>query len=201
METKKIKASLVDINAGQIEGVPSNPRNWTVRELEKLQKSLQETPELLNMRPPIVVRQEGRYVAIGGNMRVCAQKESGAKEIECIVLPDGLPASKLKEIIIKDNASIGAWDVESLLRDWISYDLVGFGIPEAVIPEGTFSGVEGGGASSGGSGGGSGSVGPGVDNRTVIEIEFPAKEFSFVNVKLREYGESAEEAVLNLLGL
>lgn len=199
METKKIKASLVDINAGQIEGVPSNPRNWTVRELEKLQKSLQETPELLNMRPPIVVRQEGRYVAIGGNMRVCALKESGAKEIECIVLSDGLPASKLKEIIIKDNASIGAWDVESLLRDWSSYDLVGFGIPEAVIPEGTFSGAEGGGVSSGGSGASSG--GPGVDNRTVIEIEFPAKEFSFVNVKLREYGESAEEAVLNLLGL
>lgn len=199
METKKIKASLVDINAGQIEGVPSNPRNWTVRELEKLQKSLQETPELLNMRPPIVVRQEGRYVAIGGNMRVCALKESGVKEIECIVLPDGLPASKLKEIIIKDNASIGAWDVESLLRDWSSYDLVGFGIPEAVIPEGTFSGAEGGGASSGGSGASSG--GPGVDNRTVIEIELSAKEFSFVNVKLREYGESAEEAVLNLLGL
>ena len=198
MRIQKIKASRIEINTGQIEGVPSNPRDWTVRELEKLRKSLKETPELLGMRQPIVVKQGDRYVAIGGNMRVCALKEEGVPEIECIVLPENIGAQKIKEIIIKDNASMGAWDVDSLVRDWAGYDLEGFGIPADIIPEGTFSG-SGAGSSSGGGSDGSGGV-P-VDDRVLIEIGFTPEEFSFVNNRLRDLGDTPEDAVYKALGL
>ena len=197
MRIQKIKASRIEINTGQIEGVPSNPRDWTVRELEKLRKSLRETPELLGMRQPIVVKQGERYVAIGGNMRVCALKEEGVPEIECIVLPAGLGPAKLKEIIVKDNASMGAWDVDSLVRDWKGYDLEGFGIPASIIPEGTFSG--GAGTSSGGGEMGGGT--PPVDDRVLIEIGFTPEEFHFVNNRLRELGDTPEDAVYKALGL
>ena len=50
METRRIKLTDLVLNEGQIAGLPTNPRQWTKTELNKLKKSLQETPELLEAR-------------------------------------------------------------------------------------------------------------------------------------------------------
>ena len=47
MQTKTIDTALLELNEGQVQGIPSNPRSWTVRELNKLKKSIDETPELV----------------------------------------------------------------------------------------------------------------------------------------------------------
>ena len=65
METKRINIGQLTGNAGQIEGLPANPRTWTQTEIDRLAKSLQETPELFEMRPLLVYQQGEEYVILG----------------------------------------------------------------------------------------------------------------------------------------
>lgn len=192
MQTERIKMSLIDLNEGQIECLPANPRSWTIRELEKLKNSIVETPELIELRPPIVVRHEGRYVALGGNMRICALKALQYETVNCIVVPDDLDAYKLKEIVIKDNSQLGAWDFDTLANEWSDYNLSDYGIPVFELGEfekPTDKLAEG-----------EGNAKP-VDDRIVIKIDFSSEEFDYVNKKLRELGDSPEDAVRKIFAI
>ena len=140
MEIKRkiINVSLLRQNSGQIAGLPKNPRTWTSKELENLCESIQETPELLNARPPIVVKKEKIYVAVGGNMRVAAIKKLGWSECPCYVI-DADDVEKLKQIAIKDNSSFGEWDYDELANKWDDLPLtlwgVDFGGHEQELPD------------------------------------------------------------------
>lgn len=128
MEHKKIKLSKLVANNGQIEGVPKNPRQWTKEDVEKLKASIEETPELLEARGCIVYPYEDKFVVLGGNMRLTACKQLGHKEVDCVVLDAETSAEKLKEIVIKDNGSFGAWDFDMLDNEWDDLPLADWGI-------------------------------------------------------------------------
>ena len=125
-----IATSLIDANTGQIGGVPANPRQWLRKELNKLKKSLEETPELFEARGIIVYPLAGRFIVLGGNMRLEASRELGLETVPCIVLPEGTPAEKLKEIVIKDNGSFGDWDLVALSEKWGYLPLGDWGVPQ-----------------------------------------------------------------------
>lgn len=125
-----IATSLIDANTGQIGGVPANPRQWLRKELNKLKKSLKETPELFEARGIIVYPLAGRFIVIGGNMRLEASRELGLETVPCIVLPEGTQAEKLKEIVIKDNGSFGDWDLVALSEKWGNLPLGDWGVPQ-----------------------------------------------------------------------
>lgn len=129
MLMERIHIDIADIlhNEGQIPGLPSNPRRWTRDEMERLRKSIAETPELLEARGAIVYPHGGKYVVIGGNMRFSAVRSLGWKDMPCIVLPEGTPTTKLKEIAIKDNGSFGDWDMDSLANMWDDLPLSDWG--------------------------------------------------------------------------
>lgn len=129
METRRIKLTDLVLNEGQIAGLPTNPRQWTKTELNKLKKSLQETPELLEARGILVYPWEGKYLVLGGNMRLSALKALKAKDAPCIVFPEDTPIDKLKEVVIKDNGSFGEWDFDQLANDWGDLPLVDWGVP------------------------------------------------------------------------
>lgn len=129
METKRIKLTDLVLNEGQIAGLPINPRQWTKKELDKLKKSLQETPELLEARGILVYPWEGKYLVLGGNMRLSALKALKATDAPCIVFPEDTPIDKLKEVVIKDNGSFGAWDFDSLANEWGDLPLADWGVP------------------------------------------------------------------------
>ena len=59
METIRIALKDLVQNTGQITGIPANPRQWTKKEIDKIAKSLRETPELFEARPIIVIPWEG----------------------------------------------------------------------------------------------------------------------------------------------
>lgn len=185
MKTETIETSRLELNSGQIEGIPANPRNWTIREMEKLKKSIIETPELLELRPPIVKQNGNTFVVLGGNMRLGAIKDLGYESVECIVVPDDMDERKLKEIVIKDNTQLGSWDFDALANEWSDYELNDYGIPVIDTDPSSPTGRN---------------ASP-VDDRVIIEIELTPDEFYFLNEKLREYGNSAEESVLKILGL
>lgn len=130
---ERIAISLIDTNTGQIAGLPANPRQWTRTDLDSLKKSILETPELLEARGCIVIEESGRYVVLGGNMRLAACRELGMKDVPCYILPESTPAEKLKEIVVKDNGSFGAWDFDMLANEWGDLDLVGWGV--SIPPE------------------------------------------------------------------
>lgn len=128
MEHRIIDISLLDPNEGQIDGLPSNPRKWSEDDLSRLEDSIRETPELLEARGIIVVPRDGRYVVLGGNMRLAAIRGLGRTEAPCIVLPESTPAEKLREIVIKDNGSFGEWDTTLLSSGWSDLPLDEWGV-------------------------------------------------------------------------
>ena len=128
MEIRTIKVKDLEMNTGQIEGLPSNPRQWTKDEMDSLKKSISETPELLEARGAIVYPYDGKYIVLGGNMRLSAVKSLGWKEMPCVVLPDDMPVEKLKEIVVKDNGSFGEWDMDALANEWDDLPLSDWGV-------------------------------------------------------------------------
>lgn len=130
MEVIHIDVKKLKTNKGQIEGLPTNPRSWTKEELEKLAKSLKETPELFEARGLIVYPLGDDYIVLGGNMRLAASKKNKAQDVPCIVMPEGTSLEKLKEIVIKDNGAFGEWDWDELANKWDDLPLLDWGVPD-----------------------------------------------------------------------
>ena len=86
MEIKQINIKLIETNNGQIEGLPKSPRFIRDERFEALRKSIQDAPEMLQLRELIVIPFGGKYVVIAGNMRLRACKDLGYKELPCKVL-------------------------------------------------------------------------------------------------------------------
>lgn len=120
-------ASLVQ-NTGQIEGLPSNPRQWTQTDIDRLAKSLEETPELFEARPLIVYPYKDKYVILGGNLRFSAAKKLKMQDVPVHILDEDLSLEKLKEIVIKDNGSFGEWDMDMLANEWDDLPLKEWGV-------------------------------------------------------------------------
>lgn len=119
----------LELNEGQVKGLPKNPRQWTQEQLARLKDSIQETPLLLEARGLLVFpAKKDRYVVIGGNMRLAALREMGAETAPCFVLPADTCIEKVKEIAIKDNGSFGEWDADALMEAWSDFDLDDFGV-------------------------------------------------------------------------
>ena len=125
---ERIKLPQLAANTGQIPGLASNPRTWTDQEVRRLAKSMKQTPELAEARGCIVVPHDGRYVVLGGNLRLAAATELGWRDIMCAVLPEDTPVRKLREVVLKDNSSFGDWDLEALRADWADAPLPEWGV-------------------------------------------------------------------------
>ena len=107
-----------------IQGNRDNPRIVNKAKFEKLKKSIQEFPEMLNLRPLIV---NEHNVILGGNMRYKALVELGYKEIPVIRAED-LTERQAQEFIVKDNLSYGDWDFDILANEWDSVELEDWGL-------------------------------------------------------------------------
>lgn len=124
---QEIKISKLEVNKGQIEGLPANPRAWDNEDVERLANSLEETPELLECRPLLVTPNGNKFVVLGGNMRLAALKKLKRQLCPCIVL-DNITVLKMKEIVLKDNSSFGEWDTDELANAWDDLPLADYGI-------------------------------------------------------------------------
>lgn len=115
---QNIPVALLQCNEGQIEGLPRNPRFIKDERFKKLVKSLQDDPEMLDLRELIVYPHGKHFVVIGGNMRLRAGKELGFETMPCKVLPVDTPIEKLKAYVIKDNNAFGNDDFDLLANEW-----------------------------------------------------------------------------------
>ena len=91
-----------------------NPRLIKDHKFNKLVKSIKEFPEMLEIRP-IVVNKDN--IILGGNMRHKACIEAGLKEVWIQKLTK-LTKEQEQEFIIKDNVGFGEWDWDILANEW-----------------------------------------------------------------------------------
>lgn len=119
MKIEEIDVTLIELNKGQVPGLPRNPRVIRKERYEMTKKSIEETPEMLELREIILVEyMPQRYVVVCGNQKVRACKELGWKKIRCKVLPAETPVKKLREYAMKDNLHYGENDKDAIANEW-----------------------------------------------------------------------------------
>ena len=128
MQTQLININRLKNNNGQVEGLPKNPRLLKDDKFKKLVKSIQDDPEMLELREVIAYDNNGELVVIAGNMRLKACQEVGLKEIPTKILPQNTPVEKLKAYTIKDNVAFGEHNWDELANSWNVEELTDWGL-------------------------------------------------------------------------
>ena len=115
-------------NIAEIKANPKNPRVIKDEKFAKLVQSLREFPEMLEKRPLVCFTDtDGKFVVLGGNMRLKAAKEIGLKELP-IVLADDWTEEQKAQFLIKDNVGFGEWNWQELQQDWDVEKLAEWGL-------------------------------------------------------------------------
>ena len=116
------------VKISEVKPNPKNPRIIKDGKFQKLVKSIQEFPDMLNKRPLIVFTDvDGKYCVLGGNMRLKALNELKFKEIPVIIADEWTEEQKA-EFLIKDNVGFGEWDWDSLANEWDAEQLEDWGL-------------------------------------------------------------------------
>jgi DNA modification methylase len=111
------------IKISQVKSNPNNPRLIKNDKFKKLVKSVQDFPEMLELRPIVV---DENMIVLGGNMRLKACIEAGLKEV-WIEVAD-LTEQQKKEFTIKDNVGFGEWEWDMLANEWEQTELEDWGL-------------------------------------------------------------------------
>ena len=162
-----------------------NPRIIRDEKFTQLVKSINEFPEMLQLRPIVV---DENMVILGGNMRFKALLEAGYTNVP-IVKINTLTEQQKKEFIIKDNIGFGEWDWDILANEWDNELLGDWGLDiwqpsEAVNLDDFFeenTNVK--------------------EGKNKIVLEYTEEDFELVTEALGRHTGTREEIVFKLLGL
>lgn len=118
---RRLKISEVKYN-------PTNPRVIKDDKFDKLVKSINDFPDMLNKRPLIVFKDvDNKYTVLGGNMRLKALKHLNYDNVPVIIADDWTEEQKA-EFLIKDNLGYGEWDWDQLRSEWDVDELTEWGL-------------------------------------------------------------------------
>lgn len=124
-----LEIKLLDFNKGQLKGLPKNPRFFRDYRYEAMKKSIEEAPEMLDLRELIVFPYlDGHYIVVCGNLRLRACKELGYMQVPCKILDANTPAKKLREYAAKDNVNFGENDLDIMCNEWDKTELADWGV-------------------------------------------------------------------------
>ena len=112
------------MNINEIKPNPSNPRIIKDDKFKKLVKSIQDFPQMLELRPIVI---DENNIVLGGNMRLKACIEAGLKEVPVLQAKD-LTIKQKGEFIVKDNVGYGEWDWDDLANNWDEQLLTEWGL-------------------------------------------------------------------------
>lgn len=119
----------IELNEGQLEGLPANPRTIRKKKFDKLKANIKEYPEMLAWRSLLVYPLDnGHYIIIGGNMRFRAMQELAHTEAPVFIIPKETPVERLQAYTILDNNGFGEWDWDLLANEWPEDMLDDFGL-------------------------------------------------------------------------
>lgn len=106
-----------EIKLSTIKNNPDNPRVLKDAKFKKLKKSIEDFPQMMELRPIVV---DENNTILGGNMRFKALKDLGYTNVPSnwIKQARGLTDQQKREFVIKDNSSFGEWDWDVLANEW-----------------------------------------------------------------------------------
>jgi DNA modification methylase len=102
----------------------NNPRLIKDHKFKQLVKSIQDFPQMLELRPIVI---DENNMVLGGNMRLKACIEAGLTDVPVKQAKDLSEAQK-KEFIVKDNVGYGEWDWDDLANNWDAQELTEWGL-------------------------------------------------------------------------
>ena len=108
----------------EIKSNPNNPRIIKDHKFKQLVKSIQDFPQMLELRPIII---DENNMVLGGNMRLKACLEAGLTDVP-VIHANNLSEEKKKEFIVKDNVGYGEWDWDDLANNWDALELTEWGL-------------------------------------------------------------------------
>jgi site-specific DNA-methyltransferase (adenine-specific) len=112
------------MNINEIKPNPSNPRIIKDDKFKKLVKSIQDFPQMLELRPIVI---DENNIVLGGNMRLKACIEAGLTDVP-VKQAKELTEEQKKEFIVKDNVGYGEWDWDDLANNWDEQLLTDWGL-------------------------------------------------------------------------
>lgn len=134
---KVIPLEQIQLNEGQLDWLPRNPRTWTQTDIDRTKRSLDEDPDFMQERPILAIPgpEKNTFVAFCGNLRLTAARALGWPGAPVVVYrPEWISKEDRDTIIrraIKDNGSFGSWDTDEL-ASWPveTFELEDWGVPE-----------------------------------------------------------------------
>jgi DNA modification methylase len=112
------------MNINLIRANPNNPRICKDHKFKQLVKSIQDFPQMLELRPIVI---DENNMVLGGNMRLKACLEAGLTDVP-VIHANNLSEEKKKEFIVKDNVGYGEWDWDILANNWDALELTEWGL-------------------------------------------------------------------------
>ena len=108
----------------EIKPNPNNPRIIKDVKFKQLVKSIQDFPQMLELRPIVI---DENNMVLGGNMRLKACIEAGLTDVP-VIHANNLSEAQKKEFIVKDNVGYGEWEWDALANEWNIEDLDNWGL-------------------------------------------------------------------------
>ena len=112
------------MNINEIKPNPNNPRIIKDDKFKKLVKSIQDFPQMLELRPIVI---DENNIVLGGNMRLKACIQAGLTDVP-VKQAKELTEEQKKEFIVKDNVGYGEWDWDDLANNWDEQLLTEWGL-------------------------------------------------------------------------
>jgi ParB-like chromosome segregation protein Spo0J len=112
------------MNINEIKPNPNNPRIIKDNKFKQLVKSIQDFPQMLELRPIVI---DENNMVLGGNMRLKACIEAGLNDVP-VIHANNLSEAQKKEFIVKDNVGYGEWEWDALANEWNIEDLDNWGL-------------------------------------------------------------------------
>ena len=113
-----------NMNINEIKSNPNNPRLIKDHKFKQLVKSIQDFPQMLELRPIVI---DENNMVLGGNMRLKACLEAGMTDVP-VIHANNLTEEKKKEFIIKDNVAFGEHNWDDLANNWDALELTEWGL-------------------------------------------------------------------------
>lgn len=134
-DVQLLPLAALESNKGQIAGVPKNPRIIRNEQYKRLVASLQES-DLTDYKPLLVYPTgKGKYIVLGGNMRLRALRELKVPRVSCIVIPTNTDVQVLKKAVIIDNNEFGEYDWDLIANEWSEEPLTDWGVDLPVVED------------------------------------------------------------------
>ncbi len=172
------------MNINEIKPNPNNPRIIKDDKFKKLVKSIQDFPQMLELRPIVI---DENNIVLGGNMRLRACIEAGLTDVP-VKQAKELTEEQKKEFIVKDNVGYGEWDWDDLANNWDEQLLTEWGLDIPNFDSGGFADQN------------KELSLDDVSDSMTITLKYTEDEYHLVKEQLHKIAATPEQAIWKLLG-